>query len=306
MQTGRWLAGPHPLWMAAVRQRCRWPSWCTVCAAPPATAPSTLENLHRAIGRLLQRVCMRGIDAGRRRPRPSAWSWRFPSAIMLCRLRARAAADDADAGHAAHVDELSAAHLCVDDPLLEKNGLINQLPGAVRHSGRCNMINTSGAVVLGMVYNYLPLHDSAACTAIMAKIDQRGHRGRAGPGLQTSLADSCTRVLVPLAVPRHHHGHHHGVRAQRSPPSSSAVCLGRRLQPADRRFEWEAAVPGQFLQPGPLALPSAPGSWQSQGSGCRTLPRNCSSIRSPISRLEPPPSIRLMIKVEHRRHEHHE
>ena len=39
--------------------------------------------------------------------------------------------------------------------LLEKNGLINKLLGLFG-IGPFNMINTSGAVVLGMVYNYLP------------------------------------------------------------------------------------------------------------------------------------------------------
>ena len=39
--------------------------------------------------------------------------------------------------------------------LLEKNGLINKFFGLFG-LGPFNMINTSGAVVLGMVYNYLP------------------------------------------------------------------------------------------------------------------------------------------------------
>ena len=39
--------------------------------------------------------------------------------------------------------------------LLEKNGLINKLL-SLFGIGPFNMINTSGAVVLGMVYNYLP------------------------------------------------------------------------------------------------------------------------------------------------------
>ena len=39
--------------------------------------------------------------------------------------------------------------------LLEKNGIINRILGLVG-LGPFEMINTSGAVVLGMVYNYLP------------------------------------------------------------------------------------------------------------------------------------------------------
>ena len=53
--------------------------------------------------------------------------------------------------------------------LLEKNGLINRLLG-VFGIGPLNMINTSGAVVLGMVYNYLPYMILPLYTA-MTKID---------------------------------------------------------------------------------------------------------------------------------------
>ena len=53
--------------------------------------------------------------------------------------------------------------------LLEKNGLINKLLGLFG-IGPFNMINTSGAVVLGMVYNYLPYMILPLYTA-MTKID---------------------------------------------------------------------------------------------------------------------------------------
>ena len=53
--------------------------------------------------------------------------------------------------------------------LLEKNGLINKFFGLFG-LGPFNMINTSGAVVLGMVYNYLPFMILPIYTA-MTKID---------------------------------------------------------------------------------------------------------------------------------------
>ena len=54
--------------------------------------------------------------------------------------------------------------------LLEKNGIINRILGLVG-LGPFEMINTSGAVVLGMVYNYLPYMILPLYTA-MTKIDQ--------------------------------------------------------------------------------------------------------------------------------------
>ena len=53
--------------------------------------------------------------------------------------------------------------------LLEKNGLINKFFGLFG-LGPFNMINTSGAVVLGMVYNYLPFMILPIYTS-MTKID---------------------------------------------------------------------------------------------------------------------------------------
>ena len=54
--------------------------------------------------------------------------------------------------------------------LLENNGLINRFLGLFG-IGPLHMINTSGAVVLGMVYNYLPYMILPLYT-IMVKIDQ--------------------------------------------------------------------------------------------------------------------------------------
>ena len=81
--------------------------------------------------------------------------------------------------------------------LLERNGLINRLLGLFG-LGPVEMINTSGAVVLGMVYNYLPYMILPLYTA-MTKIDDSVIEAAQGRG-----CDSCkvgTRVLMPLSGP---------------------------------------------------------------------------------------------------------
>ena len=92
--------------------------------------------------------------------------------------------------------------------LLEKNGLINRFFGLFG-LGPFNMINTSGAVVLGMVYNYLPF----------MILPIYGHCHRHHPGVRA------------VGVHLHHQPH-----------------AGRWFQPAHRRPD-RTAVPGQLLQP---------------------------------------------------------
>ena len=81
--------------------------------------------------------------------------------------------------------------------LLEKNGLINKLLGLVG-LGPLNMINTSGAVVLGMVYNYLPYMILPLYTA-MTKIDNSIIE--AAQDLGCSTFQTLLRVLIPLSRP---------------------------------------------------------------------------------------------------------
>ncbi|MBM6715205.1 ABC transporter permease [Gemmiger formicilis] len=81
--------------------------------------------------------------------------------------------------------------------LLEKNGLINKLLGLVG-LGPLNMINTSGAVVLGMVYNYLPYMILPLYTA-MTKIDDSIIEAAQDLGCNTF--QTLLRVLIPLSKP---------------------------------------------------------------------------------------------------------
>lgn len=81
--------------------------------------------------------------------------------------------------------------------LLENNGLINRLLG-VFGIGPFHMINTSGAVVLGMVYNYLPYMILPLYTA-MTKIDHSIVEAAQDLGANTRCI--VTRVLIPMSTP---------------------------------------------------------------------------------------------------------
>ena len=81
--------------------------------------------------------------------------------------------------------------------LLERNGLINRFLGLFG-IGPLNMINTSGAVVLGMVYNYLPFMILPLYT-IMVKIDQSVIE--AAQDLGCNAWNKFVRVTAPLSLP---------------------------------------------------------------------------------------------------------
>ena len=81
--------------------------------------------------------------------------------------------------------------------LLERNGLINRFLGLFG-VGPLNMINTQGAVVLGMVYNYLPYMILPLYT-IMVKIDDS--LVEAAQDLGAGRVHTLTKVLLPLSVP---------------------------------------------------------------------------------------------------------
>ncbi len=100
--------------------------------------------------------------------------------------------------------------------LLENNGLLNRLFGAMHLFDLVNgingllgaslptnityfpMINTAGAVVLGMVYNYLPYMILPLYT-IMVKIEPS--EIEAAQDLGANTRQILTRVLIPLSMP---------------------------------------------------------------------------------------------------------
>ena len=81
--------------------------------------------------------------------------------------------------------------------LLEKNGIINRLLGFIG-LGPFEMINTQGAVVLGMVYDYLPFM-ILPLYSIMTKIDNSVIE--AAQDLGASTPQILRRVLIPLSMP---------------------------------------------------------------------------------------------------------
>ncbi|MBE6610952.1 MAG: ABC transporter permease [Ruminococcaceae bacterium] len=81
--------------------------------------------------------------------------------------------------------------------LLEKNGLINKF-FALFGLGPFDMINTQGAVVLGMIYNYLPFM-ILPLYSVMTKIDDRTIE--AAQDLGANSWQVIWRVIMPLSMP---------------------------------------------------------------------------------------------------------
>lgn len=81
--------------------------------------------------------------------------------------------------------------------LLERNGLINKFFGMFG-IGPFDMINTNGAVILGMVYNYLPFM-ILPLYSTMVKIDHS--LVEAAQDLGGNLYHVLTKVLLPLSLP---------------------------------------------------------------------------------------------------------
>lgn len=80
--------------------------------------------------------------------------------------------------------------------LLENNGLINRMFGLIG-LGPFEMINTQGAVVLGMVYNYLPFM-ILPLYSIMVKIDNSIIE--AAQDLGASGRHTLTKIIFPLSA----------------------------------------------------------------------------------------------------------
>lgn len=81
--------------------------------------------------------------------------------------------------------------------LLGNNGIINHLLGILGFEP-VKLINTSGAVVLGMVYNYLPFM-ILPLYSVMEKIDKSLFE--AASDLGCSSISTLFRVVIPLSMP---------------------------------------------------------------------------------------------------------
>ncbi len=85
--------------------------------------------------------------------------------------------------------------------LLENNGFINQLlraVGLLAENQTLSLINTNGAVILGMVYNFLPFM-VLPLYSVMVKIDNSVIE--AAQDLGSNVFQVFGRVVLPLSVP---------------------------------------------------------------------------------------------------------
>jgi len=81
--------------------------------------------------------------------------------------------------------------------LLDNNGIINTLLGYIG-LGPFKMLNTQGAVVLGMVYNYIP-YMILPLYSVMVKIDKSVIE--AASDLGCNSLKTLTKVILPLSMP---------------------------------------------------------------------------------------------------------
>ena len=81
--------------------------------------------------------------------------------------------------------------------LLEDNGLINNMLAAVGLP-RIHMINTAGAVVLGMVYNYIP-YMILPIYSVLTKIDNSVIE--AAQDLGANNRNVFLKVVLPMSMP---------------------------------------------------------------------------------------------------------
>jgi len=82
--------------------------------------------------------------------------------------------------------------------LLESNGIINQILTALHLPTSDNMLNNQGAIVLGMVYNYLPFM-ILPLYSVMTKIDNS--LIEAAQDLGSSSFQVGAKVILPLSLP---------------------------------------------------------------------------------------------------------
>ncbi|MCC8191963.1 MAG: ABC transporter permease [Ruminococcus sp.] len=81
--------------------------------------------------------------------------------------------------------------------ILEENGLINRFLGLFG-IGPLNLMNNSGAVILGMVYNYLPFM-ILPIYSVMTKIDESVVE--AAQDLGCSSVNVLRKITIPLSMP---------------------------------------------------------------------------------------------------------
>ena len=137
--------------------------------------------------------------------------------------------------------------------LLEKTGVINQI---IQWFGLPvqNMINTEGAVVLGMVYNYLPFMVLPVYNAYMKIHDDTFNAAR---DLGAGKVQIFRRITLPLILP--------GIVSGSTMVDLCTVRPVRRRQsPADRKYHRAGIYYGKQLEPGGRAVSGTDGAGDRQ------------------------------------------
>ena len=190
-KTSRWLAGPYLLWMGIfIVVPLFIVVWYALTNSEGQFTPENLTQIGRYTSVFMRSLILAAIST------VICLVMAFPVGYFLSRLRA----------NKQHImlmlvmlpmwmNFLLRTYAWMT--LLEKNGLINKFFGLFG-LGPFTMINTSGAVVLGMVYNYLPFMILPIYTA-MTKIDDSIIE--AAQDLGCNVWQILCRVLVPLTGP---------------------------------------------------------------------------------------------------------
>ncbi len=190
-KASRWLAGPYLLWMGIfIVVPLFIVVWYALTNSEGQFTPENLTQIGRYTSVFMRSLILAAIST------VICLVMAFPVGYFLSRLRA----------NKQHImlmlvmlpmwmNFLLRTYAWMT--LLEKNGLINKFFGLFG-LGPFTMINTSGAVVLGMVYNYLPFMILPIYTA-MTKIDDSIIE--AAQDLGCNVWQILCRVLVPLTGP---------------------------------------------------------------------------------------------------------
>ena len=99
--------------------------------------------------------------------------------------------------HSSDVDEFSSSDISVADTFWKKSGVINSILNFL-HLPEQSIINTPSAIVLGMVYNFLPFMVLPIYN-VLSKIDKDViHAAR---DLGANTAQTFFKIIMPLSIP---------------------------------------------------------------------------------------------------------
>ena len=139
--------------------------------------------------------------------------------------------------------------------LLEDNGLINAFLEWIG-VGRVQLMYNQGAVLLGMVYNFLPFMVFPIYTSL-SKMDPK--LGEAAMDLGCNEAKTLLKVTMPLSIPGVISGHHDGVHAVCDHVLHSPSA-GRRLHADVRRPDRDHVPDRRRLESGQCPFPDHDGA----------------------------------------------